>query len=268
MIKLKIGNDVRMDISVFRRNEVPEDFSQVIDMRVFLKREGLPQEIEPPYEVTGNMIRLNFLGESQSHIGTYRAFIHYSKSNIFRNPPVTPHAIDTLAFELVQYDQDATEGEDYIVTTIALVDLNKDGKDGADAYQIWEAQPGNAGKSIEEYMEWIQEPAKTAATASENQRQLAIEATAKANQAATDANNAAGEANAAKIATNNAAAFAEEEGDRANAAATNANIKAQQADAAKTEALQAAYNAQSAADRLNGVTFEYNDNGKLTISNL
>lgn len=268
MIKLKLGNDVRMDISVFRRNEVPEDFSQVINMRVFLKREGLPQEIEPPYEITGNMIRLNFLGESQIHIGTYRVFIHYSKSNIFRNPPVTPHAIDTLAFELVQYDQDATEGEDYIVTTNALVDLNKDGKDGADAYQIWEAQPGNAGKSIEEYMEWIQKPANDAALLSEEQRQLSISATTQASDAAILANEKAEEARQAKEQANAAGMYASQQGDAANAAAVNANSRAQEALNAKTETIAATKLAEEAANRLSGITFEYSSNGKLTINNI
>lgn len=241
MIKYKIGNDLRLDVSIFRRDGIPEDLSTATFVRVYLKQEGLPTEIEPPHQINGNMISLDFLAETQTNIGEYRLYIQYKKTNIFRSPPEDLYNKDVLAFELVQYDEEATSGDDYVVTLTALIEKNHDGRDGADNFQLWKTIPGNENKALEEFITYLQQPAIDAATTV----QTAINNT---NDATTAANTAAGLATGATAAANAAAGLANTAADTANTKAALADTKATAANAAAVLADAKAGLANTAAE--------------------
>lgn len=113
------------------------------------------------------------------------------------------------------------------------------GAEGKSAFEVWKELPGNAEKSEQDYLAYLQQPATEAA-------KQADAATARANTAASDANKAteaattaAGEANKATEAANSATTQAQQATSHANTATDNAN----KATTAANEAAQAAKDA-------------------------
>lgn len=163
--RVKIGNDITIEFSVFR-NETPEDFSDAQDIAISLKSELHGDVIIPVYSITGNVITVKCLAEQQRFCDKYVLNVQYKKLNVSRNPNLQPFSVDIPAFEIVRKSEETTAGttsENLTVETIQLngvISVNENGADGPSAYQVWILQPGNEGKTEAEFFEFLQKPAK------------------------------------------------------------------------------------------------------------
>lgn len=108
-----------------------------------------------------------------------------------------------------------------------------EGGDGLSAYQIWLLQPGNSGKTVEEFIAWMQQPSVQAASLADHATIAANEAATLANQKATLANTKATEAGQAALAATEAAAAVIEVIEESELAIAAANQAAIEANAAK-----------------------------------
>lgn len=162
------------------------------------------------------------------------------------------------------------------------------GNRGDNAYELWLKQPGNAGKTYEDYLAFNKQPATDAAKevtdkmaqieqeanvviVSTNKAKEAAEkattnadaATASANTAATTANEKAGLANTAADNANKAASRVDEAITNADNATTEAATAAEQANSKAALAGEAANKAEAAADLANSSATTANESAKL-----
>lgn len=162
--RVKIGNDIKVEFSVFR-NESPESFDDAQDISISLKGEVYGYTITPSYSIAGNKITVLCLGEQQKHCDKYVLYVSYKKINGTRTPNLQPFSVDGDAFEIVNRSEETTIGttsENLTVETIQLngvISVNENGADGLNAFQVWQLQEGNEGKTIDDYLAWIQKPA-------------------------------------------------------------------------------------------------------------
>ncbi len=131
---------------------------------------------------------------------------------------------------------------------------------GDNAFQVWLLQPGNEGKTYEDYEAWLRQPATDAGERADEAAGKAQGAADNANSAATAAQGATQNANAAAEEARTNAASAKNEADAAREAATNANNAATTAQGAAQNANTAAEKANEAAgtidDKIGGIQTE------------
>lgn len=123
---------------------------------------------------------------------------------------------------------------------------------GDNAFQVWLLQPGNEGKTYEDYEAWLKQPATEAGQRADEAATRAQGAADNANNAAATAQNAAQNANTAAEEARTNAATAKSEADAAREATSNANNAATEAKGAAKEAREAAQNANEAAGAIDG----------------
>lgn len=129
------------------------------------------------------------------------------------------------------------------------------GNRGDNAYELWLKQPGNAGKTYEDYLAFNKQPATDAAkqvtdkmAQIEQEANVVISSTNKVKEAAEKATT---NADAATASANSAATTANEKAGLANTAADNANKAASRVDEAITNADNATIEAVTAAEQAN-----------------
>lgn len=150
MEKVRIGNDLRVNFSVYRNGE-PESFDGATNISTKIVNESYNKTIAHTYAIVDNVIQFNIDALELKQCGKCRVFISYTK--------VGDYTVDSPAFELVQYTED-TGGTEVIGIEIVKINISGDigiNRDGASAYEVWEAYPGNEGKTIEQYFEWLHE---------------------------------------------------------------------------------------------------------------
>ena len=150
MEKVRIGNDLRVNFSVYRNGE-PESFDGATNISTKIVNESYNKTIAHTYSIVDNVIQFNIDALELKQCGKCRVFISYTK--------VGDYTVDSPAFELVQYTED-TGGTEVIGIEIVKINISGDigiNRDGASAYEVWEAYPGNEGKMIEQYFEWLRE---------------------------------------------------------------------------------------------------------------
>ena len=129
------------------------------------------------------------------------------------------------------------------------------GNTGDSAFVLWQKQPGNAGKTYEDYLAFNKQPATDAAKqVTDKMTQIEQEANgviSSTNAAKEAAEKATTNADTAAAAANVAAATANEKAGLANTAADNANKAAGRVDEAITNAENATADAIAAAEEAN-----------------
>ena len=129
------------------------------------------------------------------------------------------------------------------------------GNTGDSAFELWQKQPGNAGKTYEDYLAFNKQPATDAAKqVTDKMTQIEQEANgviSSTNAAKEAAEKATTNADTAAAAANVAAATANEKAGLANTAADNANKAAGRVDEAITNAENATADAIAAAEEAN-----------------
>lgn len=150
MEKVRIGNDLKINFSVYRNGE-PESFDGATNISTKIVNESYNKTIDHTYSIVDNVIQFNIDALELKQCGKCRVFISYTK--------VGDYTVDSPAFELVQYTED-TGGTEVIGIEIVKINISGDigiNRDGASAYEVWVAYPGNEGKTIEQYFEWLRE---------------------------------------------------------------------------------------------------------------
>ena len=155
MEKVRIGNDMRINFSVYRNGE-PESFDGASNIVTKLVNEAYNKLITHTYTIAGNIVQFDIDALQLTQCGKCRLFISYTKGG--------DYTVDSQAFELVNYT-DQTGGTEIIGVEIVSINISGDigiNRDGLSAYEVWESYPGNEGKTIEQYFEWLREnPTKT-----------------------------------------------------------------------------------------------------------
>jgi len=155
MEKVRIGNDMRVNFSVYRNGE-PESFDGASNIVTKLVNEAYNKLITHTYTIAGNIVQFDIDALQLTQCGKCRLFISYTKGG--------DYTVDSPAFELVNYT-DQTGGTEIIGVEIVSINISGDigiNRDGLSAYEVWESYPGNEGKTIEQYFEWLREnPTKT-----------------------------------------------------------------------------------------------------------
>ena len=167
---VRIKNDIKLEFDVYRKNadgtdNIPEDFFDAQEITVSLM-EKYGGKIIPTYTIDGNKIKVLARAEDQKNIGTYALVVSYKKPNSEREPTLQLFTVDIPAFKLVSTSSESTAGttsENLTVETIQLngvISVNQNGAQGFSAYQVWQMQTGNEGKTENEFFEFLQKPAK------------------------------------------------------------------------------------------------------------
>ena len=150
MEKVRIGNDMRVNFSVYRNGE-PESFDGASNIVTKLVNEAYNKLITHTYTIAGNIVQFDIDALQLTQCGKCRLFISYTKGG--------DYTVDSPAFELVNYT-DQTGGTEIIGVEIVSINISGDigiNRDGLSAYEVWESYPGNEGKTIEQYLTWLRE---------------------------------------------------------------------------------------------------------------
>ena len=150
MEKVRIGNDMRVNFSVYRNGE-PESFDGASNIVTKLVNEAYNKLITHTCTIAGNIVQFDIDALQLTQCGKCRLFISYTKGG--------DYTVDSPAFELVNYT-DQTGGTEIIGVEIVSINISGDigiNRDGLSAYEVWESYPGNEGKTIEEYFLWLRE---------------------------------------------------------------------------------------------------------------
>ena len=141
---------MRVNFSVYRNGE-PESFDGASNIVTKLVNEAYNKLITHTYTIAGNIVQFDIDALQLTQCGKCRLFISYTKGG--------DYTVDSPAFELVNYT-DQTGGTEIIGVEIVSINISGDigiNRDGLSAYEVWESYPGNEGKTIEQYFEWLRE---------------------------------------------------------------------------------------------------------------
>jgi len=260
---IRINNDVTILFDVFR-NDSPEDFSGAFDIQLKLKGELFCDEIEPVFSIEGNRLTVLVRGEFQKVCDVYTLVLSYKKYNMDRVPIKQPYIVDVQAFKLVSRSHEATREDGDCCITVStvhlngVISLNQDGADGADAFEVWQRQPGNEGKTIEDYFIFLQTPAYEAGLTAVDAKNISVQKAQEAEQSASEAflskqsaEQAEANSKTAETGSINASNTSIEAADLSiaakNASEVARDISIEQAGIATTKAGEASTSAQNAA---------------------
>ena len=116
MKKVRIGNDMRVNFSVYRNGE-PESFDGASNIVTKLVNEAYNKEITHTYTIIGNVVQFDIDALQLTQCGKCRLFISYTKGG--------DYTVDSQAFELVNYT-DQTGGTEIIGVEIVSINISGD----------------------------------------------------------------------------------------------------------------------------------------------
>lgn len=116
MEKVRIGNDMRVNFSVYRNGE-PESFDGASNIATKLVNEAYNKLITHTYTIAGNIVQFDIDALQLTQCGKCRLFISYTKGG--------DYTVDSPAFELVNYT-DQTGGTEIIGVEIVSINISGD----------------------------------------------------------------------------------------------------------------------------------------------
>ncbi len=113
MIVKRIGNDVYLTWEINNNDGSPVDFSDIIDMKVYIRRAFLNKLHEQKFEVTGNVIKLHYIAEEQAGIGSYDLLAKWTKADQQVEGGIASFAVDYKnAFKLIGFGETVPDQQD------------------------------------------------------------------------------------------------------------------------------------------------------------
>lgn len=113
MIVKRIGNDVYLTWEINNNDGSPVDFSDIIDMKVYIRRAFFKQLHEQKFEVTGNVIKLHYIAEEQAGIGSYDLLAKWTKADQQVEGGIASFAVDYKnAFKLIGFGETVPDQQD------------------------------------------------------------------------------------------------------------------------------------------------------------
>src|SRR5690554_6250174 len=142
-MRIRKGNDFKYNWAI-EKGGVPENISSAT-RKLILRQHKWVREIE--HEVlNGNVIHMDITTEMLNGLGDYILELHYIDAE------ERSCAVDTDAFTIVARTLMADDILEFSKTSDIAVAMK-----GRNAYEVW-VDAGNVG-SVDDYLDWIQEPA-------------------------------------------------------------------------------------------------------------
>lgn len=105
MIRVRIGNDVRIRWAIFKADGVtPEDFSDVLTLAVSIRTINPQWEQFQEVTVDDNIISIDFIASEQRHLGTHDLKVRFTREDPNVEGQISTFTVDNIgAFELVRH---------------------------------------------------------------------------------------------------------------------------------------------------------------------
>jgi len=165
MKNIRIGNDFVL-VWIITRGGQPEDLSNIIDaslnVRVFTKVKTVP------FEITGNSLRIEFTPSICDMLGVYNLVFSYELPDSGLADWQRKCTIDVNAFQIVPSTAMADDITEFSITSDLLIGFK--GDKGDSAYEVWLNE--NQGGTLDDYFEWLRQPATEAGAAVQEQTNL------------------------------------------------------------------------------------------------
>jgi hypothetical protein len=168
MKKIRIGNDFVFSWAI-ERGGVPENLETVLEKHLYMIVFGQKTEIHN-YTVSGNNIIVEFTPELLNKIGIYTLIFYYVLPDTSLSDDDRKCTVDIDAFQIVPRTAMADDVSEFAVTSDMAIAFK--GEKGDSAYQVW-LDEGNVG-TIDDYLEWLRQPAIDAGNAVQEQTNLFI----------------------------------------------------------------------------------------------
>ena len=251
MKPIPIGNDLNVSWAINRMGEGVPLSAYKLDLYMECGYAKMPVT---EYTVDGNTVKFPFWGKDQKKTGVYKlvAVGNGGEKGMFT-------ATCCGAFQLSSGCEVSCQSDLQVPAEVSCQSDLQVPANGLSAYQVWLSN-GHQGTE-EDFLDWLQQPAQSAAEEAGKATEAANTAASKADTAATKATEAAETATQATEELKGAAGEATDAANEANTAADAANKAtllaieaAKQADAATDEAVEAAGNADKATENAAAAT--------------
>lgn len=223
MKNIRIGNDF-VFVWVIERDGQAENLNLATDIVLTLSS-CYGTKIITDYTIAdGNKLRIEFNPTILDKVADYNLKLSYRVADSQFGDGINDCTVDIYCFSIVPRTALADAADEFASTSDIGVAIR-----GDSAFRVWQLQDGNADKTIEDYFDYLMQPALEAA-------EIADVATASANYAANTANEAAELANTKANLADQKATLADQKATFANEKAELANAKAGLAETATTNA--------------------------------
>jgi len=169
-MKKRLGNDF-LFYWIMKENGVVVNPDEVIDFNIIIRHKSIGVKYPAHYDVIDGSPRVRC--EALQYTGIYELVATWRVIDDTFADGYRDCTSDVESFEIVNYSAQESNTGNVITSEIAI------GYDGLDAYEVW-VKNGNEGKTYEDYIAFLQQPATEAAA-------LANIATKNANEATEEA---------------------------------------------------------------------------------
>ena len=107
-MRIRQGNDF-IFLWAIERNEVPEDFSNAVNIRLHFKNFDCVGEVKSFQIVDGNIVRVEVSPEWASRLGAYRLILSYEFEDLSYSDGDRKCVVDVLAFNIVPKTSEADD---------------------------------------------------------------------------------------------------------------------------------------------------------------
>jgi hypothetical protein len=154
-MKIRQGNDF-IFLWTIVRNGIPEDLDNAKNIKLHFKNFDRVSEVRSFQIVDGNIVRVEVTPEWASRLGAYRLILSYKFEDQSYSDGDRKCVVDVLAFNIVPKTSEADDLTEVSKTTDIMI-----GFFGLSAYEVW--LKDNPDKTIEDYYNWLRQPATDAA---------------------------------------------------------------------------------------------------------
>ena len=124
-MRIRQGNDF-IFLWAIERNELPENFSNAVNIRLHFKNFDCVGEVKSFQIVDGNIVRVEVSPEWASKLGAYRLILSYEFEDLSYSDGDRKCVVDVLAFNIVPKTSDADDVTEMAKTTDIMIGLKGD----------------------------------------------------------------------------------------------------------------------------------------------
>ena len=124
-MRIRQGNDF-IFLWAIERNELPEDFSNAVNIKLHFKNFDCVGEVKSFQIVDGNIVRVEVSPEWASRLGAYRLILSYEFEDLSYSDGDQKCVVDVLAFNIVPKTSEADDVTEMAKTTDIMIGLKGD----------------------------------------------------------------------------------------------------------------------------------------------
>lgn len=153
MRRIRIGNEFT-HLWVLERLGEPENLNIATEVILMLKTQFGSSKVITYDVVNSNVVRVRFTTEMMNKLADYTLVLEYYMPDGSMHGGRRHNAVNVKCFTLVATSEEADADVDEFTSTsdVAI------GLRGADAFQVWQSQAGNEGKTYDDYIAYLREP--------------------------------------------------------------------------------------------------------------